>query len=234
MFPKMKRLTVATSALLVLLAGTACGGGSSYDRYGASTPAAAKTGVAPSGSPAAGGSQKQITITAKDFSFSTDAVEVRMGDALAITFKNSDSVPHTLTFYSDSAYRDAIAGGDSGSVGGGATMTFTIIADANLFYRCNIHPSQMEGEIDIKTTQATGTTTIGTSPVAALSASTEPPARAPAAPIDSPPPAPANPTVPPQAPAVAATPIPSPPTTPQPTHAVATPTRTFAPPPYGY
>jgi plastocyanin len=230
----MKRLTVATSALLVLLAGTACRSGSSYDRYGASTPAAARTSVASLGSPAGGGSQKQLTITAKDFSFSADVVDVAKGDTLAVTFKNGGSARHTLTFYSDSAYKDAIAGGDSGGVSSGATATLTITADATLFYRCDIHPSQMQGEIAIKTAQLPGPTPTGTSAAAAQSAPTEAPARAPAAPIDNSAPAATNPTVPPQAPTVAATPIPTPTIAPQPTHAVATPTKTYAPPPYGY
>jgi len=36
------------------------------------------------------------------------------------------------------------------SVSAGATKTLTVTADVGLFYRCNIHPTQMQGKIDFK------------------------------------------------------------------------------------
>jgi plastocyanin len=50
----------------------------------------------------------------------------------------------------DAAYHNAIAGADTGSVSSGATQTFTVTAGDGLFYRCNIHPTQMQGKIDFK------------------------------------------------------------------------------------
>ena len=234
MLVKLTRRALAVGALLLTLASAACGGSNSYGTSTASTPASTKVSASSPDSPASSGTQKQLTITAKDFSFGADAVSVAKGDTIAITFKNSGSATHTLAFYSDVAYKNAIAGGDTGSVSGGATKTLTVTADVGLFYRCNIHPTQMQGKIDFKTAQVPGPTPPGTSAAAAQSAPTEAPARAPAAPIDNPPPAPTNPTVPPQAPAVAATPIPPPLIASSPTHAVATPAKTYGPPPYGY
>lgn len=151
-FVKLTRVALVAGTLLLMLASAACmgGGGSSYGSSTASTPAATKASAASSGSPASSGTQKQLTITAKDFSFSADAVNVAKGDTIAITFKNSGSATHTLTFYSDAAYNNAIAGGDTGSVSGGATKALTVTADVGLFYRCNIHPTQMQGKIDFK------------------------------------------------------------------------------------
>jgi plastocyanin len=85
-----------------------------------------------------------------DFSFSAPELSVSKGDTIAITFKNAGSATHTLTFFSDDAYTSAIPGADTSSVSGGATKTLTVTADKGLYYHCNIHPTQMMGEIEIK------------------------------------------------------------------------------------
>ena len=151
---KLIRAAFPIGVLLLMLAAVACGGGtSSADK---TATAAAKTGgtnptaaaTKATSSPASGVAAKQITITAKDFSFSADDVNVSKGDTVAITFKNSGSATHTLTFYTDDAYTNPIAGADTGNVNGGSTKTLTVKADAGLYYRCNIHPTQMKGEIE--------------------------------------------------------------------------------------
>jgi plastocyanin len=152
---KLAGVAILIGVVLSTLAVGCSSGTSNTDR---TATAAAKGGANPttvatkasSGSPASGGTRKQLTITARDFSFSADAVNVAKGDTIGITFKNSGSATHTLTFYSDAAYANAIAGGDTGSVSAGATTTLTVTADVGLFYRCNIHPAQMQGQIDFK------------------------------------------------------------------------------------
>ncbi len=111
---------------------------------------AAKTSSSSATTPASGGAQKTLTITAKDFSFSADSLDVSKGDTIAITFKNTGATAHTLTFFTDDAYTSPIAGADTSSVSPGATKTLTVTAGTGLYYRCNIHPTQMQGEIDIK------------------------------------------------------------------------------------
>jgi plastocyanin len=152
MFVKLTRITLVGGALLLMLASASCGGGgsSSYGSSSASTPGPTKASATSSGSPASSGTQKQLAIAAQDFSFSTSAINVAKGDTIAITFKNSGPSTHTLAFYSDAAYKNAIAGADTGNVSSGATKTFTVTADIGLFYRCNIHPTQMQGKIDVK------------------------------------------------------------------------------------
>jgi plastocyanin len=153
-------------ALLALVAVGCSGGTSNADKtataaakgganptQAATTPATSATAAATkatSGSPTSGGASKQIAITAKDFSFSADGVDVSKGDMVAITFKNSGATTHTLAFYTDNAYTNPIAGADTGNVSAGDSKPLTVKADVGLFYRCNIHPTQMMGEITIK------------------------------------------------------------------------------------
>ena len=190
-----------------------------------------------------------MTITAKDFSFSADDVNVSTGDALAITFKNGGSASHTLTFYSDAEYKHAIAGADTGGVGGGATTALMLVAGDGMYYRCNIHPSRMQGEIKITTTQSPGQTPQGTpagasqsAPPAATSSAVAAVGDQPTAPavstepteaaVDSQPTAPSNPAPATQAPIAAATPMPT--IAAAPTKAAATvPAKNYTPP-YNY
>ncbi len=152
---KLARVAIPIGVFLLTLAAVGCSGGTSNADKTAT--AAAKGGANPttavttsSSSPASGGTSKQITITAKDFSFSADDVTISKGDTVAITFKNSGSATHTLAFYTDDAYTNSIAGADTGNVSGGGTKTLTVKADVGLYYRCNIHPTQMKGEIEFK------------------------------------------------------------------------------------
>lgn len=153
---KLARVATPIGVLLLALAAVGCSGGTSnVDKTataaakGGANPTAAVT-KATSSSPASGGASKQIAITAKDFSFSADDVDVSKGDTVAITFKNSGATTHTLAFYTDDAYTNPIADADTGNVSAGGTETLTVKADVGLYYRCNIHPTQMEGEIEFK------------------------------------------------------------------------------------
>jgi len=153
---RLGRLAIPIGALLLAAAAVGCSGGTSNaDKTataaakGGANPTSAATKAA-SGSPASGGTSKQTTITAKDFSFSAEDVTVSKGDTVAITFKNGGSATHTLTFYTDDAYKNPIAGADTGNVNAGGTKALTVKADIGLYYRCNIHPTQMKGEIEFK------------------------------------------------------------------------------------
>src|SRR5437762_209277 len=99
------RILLGATALLLITTTAACGGGTNNADKTATalarspnTPTAAKT--------SATGNQKQLTITARDFSFSADDIDVSKGDTIVITFKNTGSTTHTLAFYSDDAYKD--------------------------------------------------------------------------------------------------------------------------------
>lgn len=151
----VKLMLMAVAGAMLIIAGVACGGTSNSDK---TATAAAKTGTNPPTAAAkagpttaaSGAGPTQMTITAKDFAFSRDDVDATKGETIAVTFKNAGSASHTLTFFSDDAYTQPIAGADTGSVSAGATKTLTVTADKGLYYRCNIHPTQMQGEIEIK------------------------------------------------------------------------------------
>ncbi|MDP9237811.1 MAG: plastocyanin/azurin family copper-binding protein [Chloroflexota bacterium] len=152
---KLSGVMLAVGAAVLVGSTVACGGGTSNaDKTStavakpAGNATAATTKQASTSS--AGGAQKQLTITAMDFSFSAPELSVSKGDTIAITFKNGGSATHTLTFYSDAEHTKAIPGADTGSVSGGATKTLSVTADKGLYYRCNIHPTQMMGEIEIQ------------------------------------------------------------------------------------
>lgn len=168
---KLGRIALAMGAVLLVATAAACGSSTSNSdksataaakapanptaaatkasTAGNASPTAGQTSSSGSTTPAGGGAQKTLTITAKDFSFSADSLDVSKGDTIAITFKNTGQATHTLTFYEDDAHTTAIAGADTGSVSGGATKTLSVTAGTGLYYRCNIHPTQMEGEIEI-------------------------------------------------------------------------------------
>jgi plastocyanin len=139
----------------VAIAAAACGGGSGYGGSSDNTtqaPAAAPTSAPTTANLAggAGGSAAQMTVTAQDFSFDPDEIKAAKGSQVEIDFKNAGSATHTFTVYSDENFTQAVAGGDSGRVSGGGTATVKFAAgDKDLYFRCEIHPTQMHGEIAV-------------------------------------------------------------------------------------
>ena len=97
--------------------------------------------------------KEAVAATAKDFSFSLDKDAVTKGGQVTIEFKNSGSATHTITLYTDDAYTDAVSGGDSGRVNGGGSKSFSFTTPADgdeLYYRCEVHPTQMKGELSLQ------------------------------------------------------------------------------------
>jgi len=103
----------------------------------ATTPGASSAAVPTAASGAA-------TVTAKDFSFSPDKLAAREGRTLNVTFQNNGSVSHT--------FKTPLSGADSGSVVAGTNRTVAVAIPADsgdLYFRCEIHPSAMKGEISV-------------------------------------------------------------------------------------
>jgi plastocyanin len=125
------------AAALLALGAAACGGD---DDDGDDGDSAAATQPAGDGG---------VTVTATDFSFSPAEVEATAGEALSLTLQNDGSAPHTLTVYSDEEYTTEVAGADTGQVNGGESGDFEVTFDAagDYYFRCEVHPSQMQGEI---------------------------------------------------------------------------------------
>jgi len=90
----------------------------------------------------------------RDFTFALDKSSLLPAPAsVEVTADNGGEAPHTVTFYTDAQYTQKVTGGDSGSVNAGASKTFSFVPPEGatvLFYRCEIHPTQMTGQIDVK------------------------------------------------------------------------------------
>jgi plastocyanin len=96
-----------------------------------------------------------VTIDASYFSFSPSTLTIKRANNTKITMTNSGSAPHQLKVYRDDAYPDAVPGAETQRVAGGASDDFTILSTDigsgdELYFRCEIHPSQMKGEITVQ------------------------------------------------------------------------------------
>ena len=163
-------LVMAVVLGLGALAFSACGGDDdNNDNGGGSTPqttratgsptrAAASPTAASGTTPvaetpvSAGGGATSVTITAKDFSFDPDEAEVNAGEAVTFTLKNEGSAPHTLTFYSDEDFTQAIDGATTERVSAGSSdeFTTTFATAGEVYFRCEVHPTQMKGEVKVQ------------------------------------------------------------------------------------
>ena len=87
------------------------------------------------------GSAATVNVSIKDFKFSPQPVEAKVGDV--VSWKNEDSAPHSATMDDGSCDTDSISPGSS------ALLVFT--APGTYTYHCKVHPSQMKGyTIEVK------------------------------------------------------------------------------------
>jgi plastocyanin len=93
-----------------------------------------------------------ISVVAADFSFDPIELEATEGDPITVAVTNAGTQPHTLTVYSDEQFTEAVEGADTGNISGGGTGEFTTTFDeaGKYFFRCDIHPNQMEGELIVQ------------------------------------------------------------------------------------
>jgi plastocyanin len=135
---------------LIALALAACGGSATPNpaSSGALVPSSATGSIAPSGAgslaPSGGtagacavapsGATATVNVTIKDFKYSPQPVQAKVGDVVAWT--NNDSAPHSATMDDGSCDTDSIASG--------ATAMLTFTAPGTYTYHCKIHPTQMK------------------------------------------------------------------------------------------
>ena len=135
----MRRLVTLPLALIAVLALAACSanqtGGTPATSAQAPT-AAASAGGAGGGTcaVAAAGATATVTVQIKDFKFSPQPVNAKVGDTVGWT--NGDSVPHTATLDDGSCTTDPISQGATGLLTFNKAGTYT--------YHCKIHPTQMK------------------------------------------------------------------------------------------
>jgi plastocyanin len=115
-------------------AATAAGGGASP---AAGSPAAAASGGgggALACATADAGATAAATVTIKDFKFSPQPVQAKVGDVIA--WSNQDSAPHSATMDDGSC--------DTKTIDPGKTVALTFTAAGTYTYHCSVHPATMK------------------------------------------------------------------------------------------
>src|SRR4051794_8251869 len=107
----MRRLAFLPLTLLTVLALAACTASTTGSTAGtsAAAPSAGASGGGGAAACAAGtsGGTAAVTVEIKDFKFSPDPVNAKIGDAVGWT--NGDSAPHTATLDDDSCTTESIS-----------------------------------------------------------------------------------------------------------------------------
>jgi plastocyanin len=130
----MQRPILPALAIAAALAFAACGGGTTpAPSQGA--PSAASS-AAPSAAPSAAAGGQNVEI--KNFAFNPASATAKVGDK--VTWKNSDSATHTVTFDDGST--------DSNDIATGATFEHIFDKAGTFAYHCKIH-SSMKGTITV-------------------------------------------------------------------------------------
>jgi len=141
----MRRLALLP-ALLLTFALAACGG-SATPTPAASAPAAASPAAASAAAASGGGggaacaaapagAAGTVTVTIKNFAYSANPVQAKVGDV--ITWSNQDSAPHSATLDNGACDTDPISSGASASLVFNTPGTYT--------YHCKVHPTQMKDQ----------------------------------------------------------------------------------------
>ncbi len=109
----------------------------------------AGTTASPISTPSAG--ETRLTIAAKDTRFSTDRLEARAGAPVSVTFKNEDdSVFHDIAFYRTADAKDLIAKTDLKPGPVTEQLGLPVLPPGTYYFRCDVHPAEMKGELVIK------------------------------------------------------------------------------------
>jgi plastocyanin len=141
----MRRLPLSIVTTLCIAFLAACGGGatpapsSGGAPAGASSPAGASAGAGASSAAAAcaaapAGAAATVNVSIKDFKFSPQPVQAKVGDVIA--WKNDDTAPHSATMDS--------AGCDTDSINPGSAAMLVFTAPGTYTYHCKVHPTQMK------------------------------------------------------------------------------------------
>jgi len=135
----MRRLAQIPLVLLTIAALAACSasttGGTPQASAQAPTPgASAGGGGGGACAVAAAGATATVTVQIKDFKFSPQPVQAKVGDVVGWT--NGDSAPHTATMDDGSCSTDTLSQGATGLLVFNAPGTYT--------YHCKVHPTQMK------------------------------------------------------------------------------------------
>ena len=113
-----------------------------------STPTTPPPTSTPSGG---GGSGATATLGAKNLQFSASTLTLPAGQAITLTFTNSDAgIPHNVAIYSDPGYATVVFTG--ALVRGPASGMYNIpaLTAGTYYFRCDVHPATMTGTVTVK------------------------------------------------------------------------------------
>jgi plastocyanin len=90
-----------------------------------------------------------IDLIAENMAFNTSKITVPAGSSVTINFDNRDpNIPHNFAAYTDNSANKAIFIGEIITGPSKIAYTFTApTAPGSYFFRCDIHPSQMTGDL---------------------------------------------------------------------------------------
>ena len=134
----MRRLAQIPLVLLTIAALVACSssttGGTPQASAQAPTPGASAGGGGAACATAAAGATATVTVQIKDFKFSPQPVQAKVGDVVGWT--NGDSASHSATMDDGSCSTDALSQG--------ATSLLVFNTAGTYTYHCKVHPTQMK------------------------------------------------------------------------------------------
>ena len=137
----MRVMVLAFAGALVLLAG-ACGSSKSGETV-RQTPVEGEQGE--------GGGNVMLQVSAREYSFVPDSLQVRAGEAVQLTMTNDGEQRHSLSVYEDDEYKTLVEGAavQPAAPGESKTVSFQPPQELNeLYFRCEIH-NEMTGNIEI-------------------------------------------------------------------------------------
>lgn len=132
----MRRLAQIPLVLLTIAALAACSSSTTGGTPQASAPGASAGGGGGGAAcaVAAAGTTATVTAQIKDFKFSPQPIEAKVGDVVGWT--NGDSAQHSVTMDDGSCDTDTLSQGATGLLVFNTAGTYT--------YHCKVHPTQMK------------------------------------------------------------------------------------------
>lgn len=112
---------------------------------------------APGGEPGEGGEGGEpgeggtgATISANGNAFDVSELIVPGGGEVNITFDNMEAVPHNVAVYTDQSAAEAIFTGEVVTGPTSVDYTFAAPDPGEYFFRCDIHPTEMQGRLIVE------------------------------------------------------------------------------------
>lgn len=99
-----------------------------------------------------GGGGTALTIAARDFQFAARQYQVRQGEVAQIRLTNEGSAPHSFKAYEDDEYKQPVEGAEIQPIEPGQSAATALNPPEGineLYFRCEVHPKQMTGQIEV-------------------------------------------------------------------------------------